>query len=303
MTLDRREFLSGAAGGALALTLPGEALTDALAAPSALSDRAARALRSAVKGRVIFPRSTGYSSARLVYNLRYNGARPEAVVQVENTADVAAVVKWSNRFDVPIVARSGGHSYAGYSTLSNGVVVDLSKLGGVRVSNGRARVGAGVQLIDLQRSLTKRGLSVPSGSCPSVGVAGLTLGGGHGLAGRRFGLTTDNLRAATVVTADGRVRQVDANTNEDLYWACRGGGGGNFGIVTSFTLQTHRASGAAWFVISWPWAQAAEALAAWQRFAPGAPPALTSIFSLGTTGGSGSPRVSALGQYLSLIHI
>ena len=91
-------------------------LTDALAAPSALSNRAARALRSAVKGRVIFPRSPGYSSARLVYNLRYDGARPEAVVQVENTADVAAVVKWANRFDVRIVARSGGHSYAGYST-------------------------------------------------------------------------------------------------------------------------------------------------------------------------------------------
>ena len=197
---------------------------------------------------MFFSRSPGYSSARLVYNLRYDGARPEAVVQAESTADVAAVVKWANRFDVPIVARSGGHSYAGYSTLSNGVVVDLSKLGGVNVSNGRARVGAGVQLIDLQRSLTRRGLSVPSGSCPSVGVAGLTLGGGHGLAGRRFGLTCDNLRAATIVTADGRVRQVDANTNEDLYWACRGGGGGNFGIVTSFTLDTHRAPGAAWFL-------------------------------------------------------
>jgi FAD binding domain/Berberine and berberine like len=297
MGLDRREFLSGAACGALGLALPRDALLDALATPSALSKRAARALRSAVKGRVLFPRSPGYSSARLVYNLRYNGARPEAVVQVENTADVAAVVKWANRFDVSIVARSGGHSYAGYSTTSNGVVVDLSKLRGVGVSNGRATVGAGVQLIDLQRVLTRRGLSVPSGSCPSVGISGLTLGGGHGLAGRRFGLTTDNLRAATVVTADGRVRQVDADTNEDLFWACRGGGGGNFGIVTSFTLQTHRAPGAAWFFISWPWAQAAQALAAWQGFAPEAPAALTSIFSLGTTGGSGSPRVTALGQF------
>jgi FAD/FMN-containing dehydrogenase len=297
MNLDRREFLSGAAGGAFALALPADALSDALAAPSALSKQAARALRSAVKGRVIFPRSPGYSRARLVYNLRYDGARPEAVVQVENTADVAAVVKWANRFDVPIVARSGGHSYAGYSTTSNGVVIDLSKLGGVSVSNGKARVGAGVQLIDMQRALTRRGLSVPSGSGPSVGISGLTLGGGHGLAGRRFGLTTDNLTAATIVTADGRVRQVDADTNEDLYWACRGGGGGNFGIVTSFTLQTHRARGAAWFFISWPWSQAAQALAAWQRFAPDAPSALTSIFSLGTTGGSGSPRVAAVGQY------
>ena len=99
------------------------------------------------------------------------------------------------------------------------------------------------------------------------------------------------------MTADGRIRQVDANTNEDLFWACRGGGGGNFGIVTSFTLQTHRAPGAAWFFCSWPWAQAGEALAAWQGFAPDAPAALTSIFSLGTSGGAGSPRVTALGQF------
>jgi FAD/FMN-containing dehydrogenase len=140
-------------------------------------------------------------------------------------------------------------------------------------------------------------VTVPSGSCPSVGIGGLTLGGGHGLAGRRFGLTSDNLIAARIVTADGRVRHVDASTNEDLYWACRGGGGGNFGVVTGLTLRTHRAPGAAWFSVSWPWSQADEALAAWQRFAPEAPPALTSIFSLGTGAGSGPPRVAAVGQY------
>jgi len=283
--LDRRQFLVGAAGGAILLRLPPEA--------AGVSARALRELRSAVRGRVLVPRD----SSRIVYNRRFEGARPDAVVLVESTADVAAVVRWADRFDVRVVARSGGHSYAGYSTTSDGVVIDLSRLRGVRVSNGRATVGPGAQLIDVQRALTRRGLSVPSGSCPSVGIGGLTLGGGHGLAGRRFGLTSDNLVGARVVTADGRVRHVDAHTNEDLYWACRGGGGGNFGIVTSLTLKPHRAPGAAWFSLSWPWSQAEEALAAWQRFAPEAPPALTSIFSLGTTGGSGSPRVAALGQY------
>jgi FAD/FMN-containing dehydrogenase len=165
------------------------------------------------------------------------------------------------------------------------------------VSRGRATVGAAAQLIDVQRALTRRGVTVPSGSCPTVGIGGLTLGGGHGLAGRRLGLTSDNLLAARVVTADGRVRHVDSDTDEDLYWALRGGGGGNFGIVTALTLRTHRAPGAAYFFVSWPWSQAGEALAAWQRFAPEAPPALTSILSLSTTGGAGSPRVSALGQY------
>jgi len=165
------------------------------------------------------------------------------------------------------------------------------------VSGGRATVGPAAKLIDVQRALTRRGVTVPSGSCPTVGIGGLALGGGHGLAGRRFGLTSDNLLAARIVTADGRVRHVDASTNEDLYWACRGGGGGNFGVVTALTLKTHRVSGASFFNISWPWSEASEAIAAWQRFAPHAPPALTSILSLGTTGGSGSPRVAALGQF------
>jgi FAD/FMN-containing dehydrogenase len=282
--VDRRQFLVGSAGAVL-LPLPAE--------PSALSRRALRELRAAVRGRVVVPRD----SARLVYNTRFESRRPDAVVHVESTGDVAAAVRWADRFDVRLVARSGGHSYAGYSSTGDGVVLDLSRLRGIRVSGGRATVGPGAQLIDVQRALTRRGLSVPAGSCPTVGVGGLALGGGHGLAGRRFGLTSDNLVAARIVTADGRVRRVDARTNEDVYWACRGGGGGNFGVVTSLTLRTHRAPGAAYFFVSWPWSQADEAIAAWQRFAPEAPPALTSILSLGTTGGGGSPRVAALGQY------
>jgi FAD/FMN-containing dehydrogenase len=284
-SLDRRRFLVGAAGGALMLGAPAES--------AGLPRRALRELRAAVRGRVVVPGG----SAALVYNTRFDGRRPDAVVQVRDAADVAAAVRWANRFDVRLVARSGGHSYAGYCTTGDGVVLDLSRLRGIRVNRGRTTVGPAAQLIDVQRALTRRGVTVPSGSCPSVGIGGLTLGGGHGLAGRRFGLTSDNLLAARVVTADGRVRHVDPDTNEDLHWACRGGGGGNFGVVTSLTLRTHRAAGAAYFFVSWPWSQAGEAIAVWQRFAPQAPPALTSILSLGTTGGGGPPRVSALGQY------
>ena len=286
--LDRREFLAGAAGGAMALALPADA-------SAALSKPAARALRQAVRGKVFFPRTPGYNSARRPYNLRYSGLRPDAVVSAESTADVAAVLRWANRFDVNVVARSGGHSYAGYSTTGNGVVVDLSNLNGVSVSNGVARIGAGVRLFNMYSSLARRGLTVPGGSCPSVGIAGLALGGGHGLAGRRWGLTTDNIRAVTIVTADGRIRKVTEDSDQDLFWACQGGGGGNFGIVTSLSLQTHRTRGAAWFFATFPWSQASEVLAAWQSFAPEAPPTLTSICSLGT--GSSSPQVTALGQY------
>ena len=292
MALGRREFLGEAVAGVVALALPEEAPHSAR-----LSRRAARALRSAVRGPVFLPRTPGYERERLVYNTRFDGIRPDAVVEVLDTRDVQAVVRWANRFGVRVVPRSGGHSYGGYSTTANGVVVDLGRLRGVRVANGRATVGAGARLIDVYARLARRGLIVPAGSCPSVGIAGLALGGGHGLSGRRFGLTADNLLAATVVTADGRARRVDADTNEDLYWACRGGGGGNFGIVTSLTLQAHRSRGGSWFFVRFPWSQASEALAAWQRFAPHAPPALTSIFSLGTTGGQVSPSVTAVGQY------
>jgi FAD/FMN-containing dehydrogenase len=112
-----------------------------------------------------------------------------------------------------------------------------------------------------------------------------------GLAARRFGLTSDSVTAVRIVTADGRLRTADADTNAGLYWACRGGGGGNFGIITSFRLRARRVSSAAWFSISWPLSEASPALDAWQRFAPHAPDALTSIFTLAGN------RVSALGQY------
>ena len=288
MSVDRRGFLTLGAAGALGLALP-----DAAGLPKP----AARALRAAVRGPVLFPKTPGYGRERLVYNTRFDGVRPQAVVQPLDTRDVQALVRWANRFGVRIVPRSGGHSYAGYSTTPTGVVADLSRMRGIRLAGGRATVGAGAQLIDVYSKLAAHGLLIPAGSCPSVGIGGLALGGGHGLSGRRFGLTTDNLRAAVIVTADGRARHVDADSNEDLYWACRGGGGGNFGIVTSMTFKAHRAAGGSWFFIRFPWSQASEALAAWQRFAPHAPPALTSIFTLGTTGGSGPPSVTALGQY------
>jgi FAD/FMN-containing dehydrogenase len=136
-------------------------------------------------------------------------------------------------------------------------------------------------------------VTVPAGSCPSVGMGGLALGGGMGLAGRSLGLTLDRVTDVQVVTADGRVRMAGAAAHEDLFWACRGGGGGNFGIVTSLRLRTAPARRAAWFTVSWPWGQASEALAAWQELMGDAPGALTSVLSLST-----GPRVGALGQYM-----
>jgi FAD/FMN-containing dehydrogenase len=295
--IDRRELLTRTGGGALLFALPDELLAaaqDWLDAHPSLSRRALRALRGAVRGPVLTG-GPAYASARRVYNQRFAGIRPEAVVQPLDVRDVQAVVRWADRFGVRLVARSGGHSYAGYSTVRNGVVVDLRRLRGIRVRGGSrsATVGAGAQLIDVYAALARRGATVPAGTCPSVGIGGLALGGGYGLASRRFGLTADNIRALTIVTADGRARRVDADTERDLFWACRGGGGGNFGIVTGFDFRVHRARGASYFTVSWPWDAAGQAIAAWQQFAPDAPDALTSVLNLGT----GGPQVRALGQF------
>ena len=129
-----------------------------------------------------------------------------------------------------------------------------------------------------------------------MGIAGVTLGGGMGLAGREFGLTTDNLVGAQIVTADGKLRSVDKHTNPDLLWALRGGGGGNFGIVTQFTFRVHSLPSSAAYFFFWPWSSASAALEAWQGWAPHARDQLTSIFHLNAGGGGNSVEVS--GQYL-----
>jgi FAD/FMN-containing dehydrogenase len=250
-----------------------------------------RELAREVRGPVLRPRT----SDALVYNERFSGRRPRAVVQPRDARDVQAVVRWAQRHGVALTARSGGHSYAGYSTTSDGVVLDLRRLRSVRVARGHVRVGGGAQLIDVHAQLARHGGMLPTGSCPSVGVGGLTQGGGMGLSGRAFGLTCDNVQALTIVTPDGRLRRCDARTEEDLFWACRGGGGGNFGIVTSFDFKPRAARRAAWFSLSWPWEQAGAALAAWQRVAPHATDALTSVLVL--SAGGGRPQIHAIGQY------
>lgn len=245
-----------------------------------------------VRGPVLRPGS----SAALVYNQRFAARRPRVVVQPRDVRDVQAVVRWAQRHDVPLTVRSGGHSYAGYSTVDDGVVVDLRRLRAVHVTRGHVRVGGGAQLIDVHAQLARHNGTLPTGSCPSVGVSGLTLGGGMGLSGRAHGLTCDNVTGLTIITPDGRLRRCHARSHEDLFWACRGGGGGNFGIVTSFEFKTHAARRGAWFSISWPWEQADAALAAWQRFAPHTANALSSVVVLAA--GGGRPTIRASGQYL-----
>ncbi len=194
--------------------------------------------------------------------------------------------------------RSGGHSYAGYST-GSGLVVDLRPLDGIAfdrrdrpcVPSAPAR-GSSTS----RSALAQHGRAIPAGSCATVGIGGLAQGGGVGLASRAFGTTSDNVVSLGIVTADGRYRICEQGSNEDLFWACRGGGGGNFGVVTHFTLRTHPVSSVAYFFADWSWAAAADVIELWQSFMPHAPDRLFSICSL--SAGGASPSVQVFGQYL-----
>ena len=255
------------------------------------------ALQRRIAGTVVAPGAAGYDAARLLYSPRFDGTHPLAVVYCESAADVSRTILWARLSKVPIAARSGGHSYAGYST-TPGVVIDVSRLASITVNaaSGTVGIGAGARLMDVYRELAARGLTIPAGSCPSVGIAGLALGGGVGFAGRKLGLTCDNLRSFTMVTADGVVRPCNAQRNPDLFWACRGGGGGNFGVATRFTFTTHPVSTATIFRAGWSWSDAARVVDAWQRWAPNAPDELFSLLSLEATD-SGGTHVGSSGQF------
>jgi FAD/FMN-containing dehydrogenase len=288
--MDRRTFVLGAFG----FVLGGDAV-----AASRLrgGDPRLRELARRVRGPVVGRGSAAYTKARLSFNERFDGVRPLAVVKPANAADVRESILWARKHGIRIRARSGGHSYAGYSTVEDGLVVDLGQLDeiAVRRSARTASIGAGVRLIDVYERLARSGATIPAGSCPTVGLGGLALGGGVGFASRKLGTTADNVLAVDIVTADGRLLTCDARRHADLYWACRGGGGGNFGVVTSFRMRIHPVDHASYFVVSWPWSSVRQAVSAWQRFAPHAPDGLFSVCRLAT--GTSQPTVQAFGQF------
>jgi FAD/FMN-containing dehydrogenase len=142
----------------------------------------------------------------------------------------------------------------------------VTRMNSFRADGRRITAGTGTRLVDFYTQLAGRGLAVPGGSCPTVGIAGLALGGGVGVLGRQLGLTCDNLQALQIVTADGRVREVDAHHDPDLFWASRGGGGGNFGVATSLTFGAHPLTSLTQFFLSWPWSQAGRVVSGWQSW-------------------------------------
>jgi FAD/FMN-containing dehydrogenase len=242
------------------------------------------------------PGERSYPRARLLFDPRFDYLRPAGIAYCAVPADVSACLSFAQRYRLPVRARSGGHSYAGWSSVTGGLVIDVTPMNHFVVGTGTVTAGAGLDLITLYDRLAAHGLAIPGGSCPTVGLAGLALGGGIGVLARQFGLTCDHLVAVQLVTADGSVLTCDSTRHADLAWACRGGGGGNFGVATSFTLRTHRLTELVLFFLSWPWSQASRVISAWQSWAPHGPGALWSNLHVGAAFG-GPPRITVGGTY------
>jgi FAD/FMN-containing dehydrogenase len=246
------------------------------------------ALQASIAGDVVLPGSPAYDRVSAPFNARFDHVRPQAIVRCATPEDVAETMSFLARHRLESAARSGGHCFAGRSS-SRGVVIDVTPMDSVSVSGGMATVGAGARLGAVYDALQQHGLAIPAGTCPPVGIAGLALGGGLGILGRAYGVTSDRLARAQVVLADGRVIDCDENEHDDLFWALRGAGAGNFGVVTSLDFRTVPAPEATNLHATWPYSQAAAVIAGWQDWAPRAPDAVAASLKVTAGGDVGEP--------------
>ncbi|WP_328764647.1 FAD-binding oxidoreductase [Streptomyces sp. NBC_00272] len=291
MSLHRRRLL----GSAPAAVLAAIGAVGALGAGTPARGPDWAALARGIDGRVVLPGDRDYPEARQLFQPRYDAVAPGAVAYPAHAADVAVCLDFARRSAVPLVPRGGGHSYAGWSTNSGGLVVDVGAMAGLTVEGSGVRIGAGARLGDVNRTLAGRGMGLPTGLCPTVGIAGLTLGGGLGLASRAYGTTCDALTGVTVVTPDGVVREADATRDPGLFWALRGGGGGNFGVVTEFRFRTHPAVDCAYAELHWAEADSAALLHGWQRWLAALPdPFWSQVEFLVEAGPVAAPAVRVL---------
>jgi len=238
------------------------------------------ALRNNLRGQVIARTDAAYDDARKLYNGMID-KRPLAIARCVDAADVMAAVAFGRDNDIPIAIRGGGHNGPGLASVDDGLVIDLSAMTGVRVDPvaRTARVGAGCTQGDVDHATHPFGLAVPAGIISTTGIAGLTLSGGHGYLSRKYGLTIDNLIEADVVLADGRFVTASREHNADLLWALRGGGG-NFGVVTSFVFQLHPVSAVFAGPIAWDQKDARLIMQRYREFLPDAPEELGAFVGL-----------------------
>ncbi len=292
----RRQFLRVGTVAALGLGLPSLGW---LSGCASLPDSRAlpwRDLARSMQGPLLMPGSAEFATRARPWALQYASTLPQGIAQCADEADVQACLRWAQANRVPLVARSGGHSYAGYST-TTGLMIDVSSMNGVDVdgATGIATLGGGARNKHVYAACRPYSRAVTHGRCKDVGVAGLVLGGGIGFNMRAHGLTCDGLTATRVVLADGRALNCSATENAELFWAIRGAGGGNFGIHTSFTFQTFPVGMFTVFEMTWT-DRIAEVFAALQTMALAAPEALGMKLSVKAEAGASGLKLSILGQ-------
>jgi FAD/FMN-containing dehydrogenase len=249
-----------------------------------LGEATVQELRDALRGELLLPGDDGYVEAKALWNGAHDASEPAAIARCTGTADVIAALGFARAHDLTVAVRGGGHSVAGLSTSDGGMVIDLGPMRNVRVDPGarRAFVGPGAVWGDVDHETQQFGLATTGGLVSTTGVAGFTLGGGIGWLMRQYGLACDNLVGADVVTADGRLVHASATDSPELFWGLRGGGG-NFGIVTSFELELHPVGPEVYAgPLFLPGEAAGDLLRFYRDWAPNAPDSITTAISLAT---------------------
>lgn len=255
-----------------------------------------QSFRAAFHGEVFEPADVGYKEARQIWNASIN-KHPKLIARCSGVSDVIAGVTFGRANNLLTAIRGGGHNVGGRALCDDGLVIDLSRMKSVFVdaTTRKVRIQGGATLGDIDRETHVFGLAVPCGIVPKTGIGGLTLGGGVGWLIRKYGMSIDNLLSAQIVTADGKVLTASASENEDLFWALRGGGG-NFGVVTSFEFQAHPVTTVLGGLLLYPRAVAVDVIRHFRDFMASAPDELTTYAAL-LHGPDGSPLVGIIPCY------
>ncbi|MCV7380693.1 FAD-linked oxidoreductase [Mycobacterium alsense] len=267
--ISRQAFLRGAAGALAAGAVFGSGRVGAVRATAAPNAAGWDGLSTALGGKVLLPDSPQFAGAKQVFNTNCNGLTPAAVVTPTSAADVQKAMAFAAAHNLKVAPRSGGHSYIGASTANGTMVLDLRQLPGdahYDASTGQITVTPATTLYTMHRTLAAVGRGVPTGTCPSVGAAGHALGGGMGAQSRHAGLLCDQLTSASVVLPNGQAVTASPASNPDLFWALRGGGGGNFGVTTALTFATFPTTDVDAVNLNFPPQSFAQVLVGWQNW-------------------------------------
>nr|ATY46582.1 FAD-linked oxidase domain protein [Micromonospora sp. HK160111] len=289
----RRAILRAGAGFAAASSALGP-----LALGGGYGGSAWQRLRQRLQGDLVLPTDERYAAAKQLQYAEFDAINPTAIAYCETAADVQNCVVFARKNGVGVRVRSGGHAVLGWST-GPGLVIDVTRIEHATVTGDTVHIGPGLEAIDALHKLSTAGRQVVTGTCPTVCPGGYLTGGGIGLQTRKFGIGSDRLVSAQVVLADGRLVRASATTEPDLYWALRGGGGGNFGIVVDFEVRPIDAPRMVFFSLTWGWELAKKVIRGWQPWSVAASTNLGSqlqVFMLDSAPGN-SPAVIVSGGY------